>query len=147
MTLHEQRDEVTRLNVIKLWDESAKDLDSLALKHFDANYRNGEAKRASTSRLQLALVKVALLLGVRVCIEHVRLDVDTFEGYNVIMIASGAKAQGKAMSNLGFSLGPANNESSCIAVVAHFEFTGEWRDMMDEANWSYKDVVGKSASH
>jgi len=108
VTLHEKRDAVMRLNVIKLWDESAQDLDSLCLKAFDANYHNGDAKRASTSRLQLALLKAALLLGVRVRLQDVDLASDgALSAYQVVIVASGAKAKGRALSNLGFKRGPA----------------------------------------
>jgi len=37
-----------------------------------------------------------------------------------------------------------NHESNCIAVVAHFEYTGEWQHNADEMNWAYKDCIGRS---
>jgi len=36
-----------------------------------------------------------------------------------------------------------NADSQCIAVVAHFEFTGPWKTLADEINWSYKDAFNK----
>ena len=69
----EKRDAVGRLNVIKLWESSAKDLSSLGLEKLDRHYCNGGAKRASTSRLQLVLLKAALLLGVTVAVTEVSL--------------------------------------------------------------------------
>ena len=69
VTLLESRDAVSRLNVLKLWEETVIDLDSLGLKHVDSAWSNKKEARASTARLQLALLKTALLLGVEVQVE------------------------------------------------------------------------------
>ena len=47
-------------------------------------------------------------------------------------------------SQVGFQPGPANADGpNCIAVVAHFEFVGEWRSLSDDINWTYKDAAHK----
>ena len=66
VTILEARDTCSRLNVLKLWEETVIDLDSLGLKHIDSAWSNKKEARASTARLQLALLKTALLLGVEV---------------------------------------------------------------------------------
>ena len=66
VSLLERRDSISRLNVLKLWEETVIDLDSLGLKHIDSAWSNKKEARASTARLQLALLKTALLLGVEV---------------------------------------------------------------------------------
>ena len=104
---------------------------------------NGGAKRASTSRLQLVLLKAALLLGVVVKVEEARLE--DAGAYRVVVVASGAKSQGSLLGRLGFQLGPKNADGqNCIAVVAHFAFVGEWRTLSDEFNWTYKDAAKKA---
>jgi hypothetical protein len=180
VTLMEKRDALTRLNVIKLWDASARDFSSLALDRFDTDYgaslaldpstsglphcllsagwpvahpaangsrlasaANKKHHRASTSRLQLALLKAALLLGVRVLVDEAHLDELT--SYQTVLVASGAKSKESVLGELGFSPGPKNAESNCIAVVAHFEYTSEWRTLADEINWVYKDAAHKTA--
>ena len=64
VTVFEGRDECRRLNVLKMWEETIGDLERLGLGFVDPDYCNGRDLRASTSRLQLALLKAALLLGV-----------------------------------------------------------------------------------
>lgn len=118
----------------RLWDSSARDLNSFGLDKFDRNYCNGGAKRSSTSRLQLALLKAALLLGVQVTVASID-SLHELHGYQVVIVASGAKSKGTVLNGLGFTLGPKNADSQCIAVVAHFEFTGPWKTLADEINW------------
>ena len=50
------------------------DLDSLGLKHVDSAWSNKKEARASTARLQLALLKTALLLGVEVQVQCSRVS-------------------------------------------------------------------------
>ena len=144
VTLLEKRDAITRLNVLKLWEATARDLNSLGLDKLDRQYCNGGAKLASTSRLQLVLLKVALLLGVKVRLEEG--DLQSTSAFSAILVATGAKSQNAVLGGLGFTPGPRNADGpNCIAVVAHFEFVGEWRTLADDINWTYKDAANKSS--
>ena len=127
----------------RLWEASALDLNALALDKIDPSWSNGKQHKASTSRLQLALLKAALLLGVDVRIATAELT--AVQGYQVVIVASGAKAQRAALGGVGFTNGPKNLESTCIAVVAHFTYAGEWakKKFADEINWVYKDAAHK----
>ena len=159
VTLFEKRDNITRLNVIKLWQETANDLDSLGLSSFDTKYHNQSDLKASTSRLQLVLIKAALLLGVRICVgSAVDLDRLSEQDADVVLLASGAKSQepvevssGSPTGLLGLGFNPGTQsgmESNCIAVVAHFERTGEWQKCFAppgaEIQWTYKDCAKKA---
>ena len=88
----ESRDTCSRLNVLKLWEETTIDLDSLGLKSIDADYANKKTARASTARLQLSLLKAALLLGVRVHVggEHEDFGLEALpERVDALFIATG----------------------------------------------------------
>ena len=58
VTVYEGRDECRRLNVLKMWEETIADLERLGLSFLDPDFCNGRDLRASTARLQLALLKV-----------------------------------------------------------------------------------------
>ena len=69
---------------------------------------------------------------------------EQLSGYQVVLFASGAKSKDAVLGELGFNLGRVQGvESNCIAVVAHFEYTGEWKSFADEINWVYKDAAYK----
>jgi|EP00908_Phaeocystis_cordata_P008275 hypothetical protein len=94
VTVLECRDRCSRLNVLKLWEETTIDLDRLGCKGVDSTYCNKKEARASTTRLQLTLLKVALLLGVRVNVDkaHGDFDLTTLEGADVLFLATGYRA-------------------------------------------------------
>ncbi len=169
VTVIEPRDECTRLNVLKLWEESVSDLDRYALNLIDSHYSNGRDARASTSRLQLALLKAALLLGVHVVVDpntkH-RLDSLTdAKGYDVLLHATGFNRQLLArfasQSDVRASGGGGGGEckpfeempapdrqSTAIAVVAHFEYSertaesAEWMRAFEAFDWTVQDALG-----
>ena len=96
VTLLEARDGISRLNVLKLWEETTIDLDRLALKLIDMDWSNKKDARASTARLQLALMKVALLLGVNIGVDRAHLDFSLeharAHGADVLFISTGFNA-------------------------------------------------------
>ena len=62
-------------------------------------------------------------------------------GYDSILVATGAKSKDSVLRGLGFNLGPTNADGpNCIAVVAHFEFTGEWRTRVHVCMCAYVHV-------
>ena len=97
VTLLEARDGISRLNVLKLWEETTIDLDRLSLKLIDSEYSNKKASRASTARLQLALLKVALLMGVHLIVDRGFEDFDmrTAQQHaaDVLVVATGFRQQ------------------------------------------------------
>eukprot|EP00966_Prymnesium_polylepis_P109875 2542426-Prymnesium_polylepis.1 len=116
----------------------------LALKAIDAQYANGGACRASTTRLQLALLKVALLLGVQVTIRpelskqraQGGFDLSHAAAYDVLLIATGHNPmplkpldvfrQQATVSpytpHPSFDTASQRN-ATATALVAHFELT------------------------
>ena len=96
VTLLEARDGISRLNVLKLWEETTIDLDRLALKLIDMDWSNKKDARASTARLQLALMKVALLLGVNIGVDRAHLDFSLGDaralGADVLFVSTGFNA-------------------------------------------------------
>ena len=68
MEVIERRDTCNRLNVLKLWSETVDDFEKIGLPHVDSRWcaKGDGYTTASTARLQLALLKVALLIGVQV---------------------------------------------------------------------------------
>ena len=62
VTVIEPRDTCSRLNILKLWPETTDDLEQLGLPMVDPKWctKHGGYTTASTSRLQLALLKVPL---------------------------------------------------------------------------------------
>ena len=95
VTVLEARDTCSRLNVLKLWEETTIDLDALGLKLIDPDYANKKQGRASTCRLQLSLLKAALLMGVQVKVDraHTRFNLAQLGGScDVLLLATGFQA-------------------------------------------------------
>ena len=149
---NEARDTCSRLNVLKLWEETTIDLDRLGLKSVDADWSNKKQARASTARLQLSLLKVALLLGVHVNVDRTHakefeLRRASDEGADVLIVATGFRADlyaklrdttvvrrydsGSGESTTtdwseGFQPMEAGRApAAAIAVVCHFERNGK----------------------
>ena len=66
VTLIDKREEFTRNNVLLLWDYSVCELKSFAAKVFYPKFCVGGLHHISIRKLQLILLKVALLFGVRI---------------------------------------------------------------------------------
>ena len=96
VTVIEPRDTCSRLNILKLWPETTDDLEQLGLPMVDPKWctKHGGYTTASTSRLQLALLKVALLFGatLKVGREFTLRNLATqTKGYHVLLAACGAQ--------------------------------------------------------
>jgi len=166
--LIEKRDSVTRLNVLKLWEETNIDLDRLGLKAVDASYSNQKAGRASTGRLQLALCKVALLLGVKVEVDESctafslkqahKADVlfvatgfnqDLYDRFRSEAVAASRHWGTAAAAASPFSPQPEGKApAAAIAVVAHFERSSRtkdsaaWVKAYEAFDWTVQDARG-----
>ena len=144
--------------------ETLTDLNRYALDLIDVRYANGTAARASTTRLQLALLKVALLLGVRV---RTGARVETLkecDGYDVLLLASGFHKElferfaGEATvtvsgsgSGVAFAAMEApDRQAPAFAVVSHFEYgdrtkeAAQWLHAFEPFDWTYQDARGES---
>ena len=140
VTVLETHDACTRLNALWLWDETIYDFNEhLGLQHF------GEAcivkkpgkSTVSTSRLQLSLLKVALLLGVKIRLggEHALRDLRQAEDFHVLLLATGLRppllksiseqTAGGGMRTQTKSGGLETSEEkialTSVAIVAHYE--------------------------
>ena len=92
VTVLEARNVCSRLNVLKLWEETTVDLDRIGLKQIDPDYSNKKSGRASTGRLQLSLLKACLLMGVEIKVdrEYLQFDLTKLESEcDVLLIATG----------------------------------------------------------
>ena len=169
VTVMEPRDECSRLNVLKLWEETVADLDRFALSLIDGHYSNGRDARASTSRLQLALLKAALLLGVHVVLGPKLGSLYDAKGYDVLLLATGSNpsllgkfynetngatshilASGSKLDDgeKPFEMMPAPDNKTAIAVVCHFEYTdatpeaAQWMKEFVPFDWTVQDALG-----
>ncbi|OPL33200.1 hypothetical protein AM593_02469, partial [Mytilus galloprovincialis] len=70
----DKRDAFTRNNVLHLWPFTVTDLKNIGIKHFFGKFCQGELNHISIRRLQICLMKIALVLGVEV---HTKVE---FEG-------------------------------------------------------------------
>jgi 2-polyprenyl-6-methoxyphenol hydroxylase-like FAD-dependent oxidoreductase len=62
----EKRDEFTRNNVLHLWPFTIEDLKALGTKKFFGKFCSGSLDHINIRTLQLILLKVSLILGVKV---------------------------------------------------------------------------------
>ena len=150
VTIKEARDDMKRLNILRLWPETAMALaKSYALEKIDNGILWGATKpTASTTRLQLALLKVALIVGVRIDLDPAAtkppeaggFSIDTHaREFDTLIVATGHRpnllktlraqvggSDGQAASEGGdaapFAVGEKGN-STATALVAHFEVT------------------------
>ena len=160
MTVYEGRDECRRLNVLKMWEETIGDLERLGLSFVDPDFCNGRDLRASTSRLQLALLKTALLLGVEVKVGVTVGSLDELDGFDVLLLATGFQRkllktfadEADVLTELdgaGFQEAPVpDKQSAAIAVVAHFEYSDrtehakQWTKYFEAFDWTLQDARG-----
>ena len=103
VTVKEARDQLNRLNILRLWPETSAALaKTYGLEKVDNGILWGQSKpTASTTRLQLALLKVALISGVRIELDEkatkppgqggFSLSKDT-KAYDALVIACGHKS-------------------------------------------------------
>ncbi|CAC5400256.1 MICAL [Mytilus coruscus] len=62
----DKREAFTRNNVLHLWPFTVTDLKNIGIKHFFGKFCQGELNHISIRRLQICLMKIALVLGVEV---------------------------------------------------------------------------------
>ena len=171
VTVYECRDKTNRLNVLKLWEETERAFDvHLGLKFLDPYFSHYQ--RASTTRLQHALLKAALLLGVHI---DVRPELDPkakgggftlahTDAFDALVLAAGhnrgmldafrQQATGIGHKHAGgaepFAPGVPKRSGAATALVAHFEHStrttaaAEWMKALPEFTWTLKDA-GKDA--
>ena len=168
--VYERHDDMSRLNVLALWPETEQAFKRhLYLDHFDPWISNGRGAacdtttHASTTRLQQALLKAALMLGVRF---ELRPPSSTFSladanGFDALVNAAGQQQdllqtfarEAKVAKHEGF---PAKDPEpfatrsvpvECTtAMVAHFELTDRtdaaksWMDEMISFEWKCSDA-------
>ena len=100
VTVKEARDSLSRLNILRLWPETAMTLSkTYGLLHVDNGVQWAQSKPTiSTTRLQIALLKVALIVGVRVEIDPRATRTAAADGfclardarsYDVLVVATG----------------------------------------------------------
>ena len=168
VTVLEARDVCSRLNVLKLWEETTIDLDRIGLKQIDPDYANKQSGRASTSRLQLSLLKACLLQGVEIKIDRdfLKFDLTKLESEcDVLLIATGfrhdlydrLRAQAAvlrfeddvAAGSDGFQpKEEGESPAPAIAVVCHFARDGNeeqvkaWQRCYQPFDWTVQDARG-----
>ncbi|KAL1522346.1 hypothetical protein AB1Y20_017338 [Prymnesium parvum] len=157
VTLIETRNTCSRLNILKLWPETTDDLEQLGLPMVDPKWctKHGGYTTASTSRLQLALLKVALLFGAtfkvgrEYQIKNIR---EQTRGYDILLAACGAHGWHTSLlptlteqCTLHGQLEASKTDmkgSAAIAVVAHLECSSatkeaaEWVGAASSFDWS-----------
>ena len=156
----ESRDDCRRLNVLKMWEETIADFERLGLGYIDPDYSNGRDLRASTSRLQLAMLKAALLLGVEVRVGQKVSSLVELDGYDVLLLATGFQRKLLAtfadeathideLDGAGFVEAPVpDKQSAAIAIVAHFEYSDrtdeakQWTRAFEAFDWTLQDARG-----
>ena len=116
--------------------------------------------RASTTRLQLALLKAALLLGVTVEVGRGLDSLSDVDGFDVLMLATGFQRNllatfseeattAKYVDGSGFVEAAApDKQNAAIAVVAHFEYSDrtaearQWTRAFENFDWTVQDARG-----
>eukprot|EP00933_Yihiella_yeosuensis_P006060 TRINITY_DN110707_c0_g1_i1.p1 TRINITY_DN110707_c0_g1~~TRINITY_DN110707_c0_g1_i1.p1 ORF type:complete len:592 (+),score=119.03 TRINITY_DN110707_c0_g1_i1:70-1845(+) len=117
VTIVERRPEFTRHNVLKLWPGVVDDLLGLGLKVLQPKFGTTGSEKISIRRLQLVLLKIALLLGSKVVLE------DSFFGITPpsdddsrwsVSLGSGRELQCNVLVG-------SDGENSLVAKAAGFE--------------------------
>ena len=156
VTVFEKRDGCSRLNCLKLWEETMHDLvHGLALTKFGepAIVQQSGYKTASTARLQLALLKVALLFGVKLRIGKGAAELHSLaqaDEFDVLLLATAF--QPRLLRSLREQAGPSmlgalegqfdSLSQAAIAVVAHYEASARtpeakaWLEAAEPFDWS-----------
>ena len=165
VTVLEKRDRCSRLNILKLWEETASDFEQLGLKLVDSRWctRHNGYVTASTARLQLALLKVALLFGATVEVGRGLDDVTEWAaGSDVLIAACGAQGWHEGLLPLlqrrcSFGAGHLDGDHTealkgceAIAVVAHVECSAhsdaaaEWASVAPSFDWARQFFPGSN---
>ena len=171
VSVHESRDETSRLNVLKLWPETERAFSSkLCLNLLDPLYANILEARASTTRLQQALLKAALMLGVQITLrpagsQFCQFSLRDADGFDALVDAAGHQSglletftREATVSNMLAARDPepfgtcAMKITCATAIVAHFELTNRtdsakaWMDGLPSFDWVCSDAkLGDSA--
>ena len=173
VVVREARDDLSRLNILRLWPETASALaKSWGLEKIDSGIPWSQTKpTVSTTRLQVSLLKLALLAGVRVELAPNgarEFDVGTDAAlYDTLVVACGHRAEllktwrsrlstsGDRKDALGlpwslekpFAVGEKAN-ATATALVAHFECTDTnetaaryARELPHAFDWTLNDAM------
>ena len=147
----ESRTRFTRMNVLHLWEWVEADLVELGVKLVDQSiFSTGGIKHCGTMQLQLALLKIALLLGAEMRFGCPVNKLDT--RFNTLLMrlsqtsnaalpcdllidATGARCP--LFQEMGFSQQTMLRSARALGIVCHFVYGAEaWETRLQEGTWS-----------